>query len=495
MAKEKILVTGATGTTGRRTVETFGITGARYGRRSQREPRERAPALSTRRGFCWRPSRFSYNPTAFDGIGAAYFCYPLWPCAIEAATLFAQAAIEAEVSAIVNISQICARRESKSHAAFNHWIEERLLDRTGIPTTHFRPTFFAEWFIYPGHLAQINNGHVRFPFRVGTHAPIAGEDQARMIAAILESPEAHAGKTYDLCGPEEHSHQEWIARLSNILGREVRYEVTSDDETREIFAGWYGDFPAQHVVAVAKDYNSGLFSGTDEVIEKVTGKKPMSFDEFIGQRLSLFNEEKARRLADPPPKSDDLVTAQWRLKRAGRHDPRRRRRPAIAARPGKAARPNSTKASPYQSGDRLRGDLSRQSRPFRGQCRVAQHRPRFPRRLVGRPVVDFERLRDRLCRSPGVLRRLAERHRRDLSFLASVALFTAASAACAMANSVETLVAFRIAQAAGAALMTPTSLGLLLASFPAEKRAGAVRAWTAIGGFAAALGPWLAACS
>src|SRR5262249_22800013 len=85
--------------------------------------------------------------------------------------------------------------------------------------------------------------------------------------------------------------------------------------------------------------------------------------------------------------------------------------------------------------------------------------------------------------------RLAERHRRDLSFLASVALFTVASAACAMANSVETLFPFRIAQAAGAALMTPTSLGLLLASFPAEKRSGAVRAWTAIGGFAAALGP------
>ena len=85
--------------------------------------------------------------------------------------------------------------------------------------------------------------------------------------------------------------------------------------------------------------------------------------------------------------------------------------------------------------------------------------------------------------------RLAERHRRDLSFLASVALFTAASAACAMARSVEELVAFRVVQAAGAALMTPTSLGLLLASFPAERRAGAVRTWTAIGGFAAALGP------
>ncbi|WP_022723781.1 MFS transporter [Rhodopseudomonas sp. B29] len=85
--------------------------------------------------------------------------------------------------------------------------------------------------------------------------------------------------------------------------------------------------------------------------------------------------------------------------------------------------------------------------------------------------------------------RIAERHRRDLSFLAGVALFTLASAACAMASSVETLVAFRLAQAAGAALMTPTSLGLLMAVFPPERRSHAVRTWTAIGGFGAALGP------
>ena len=51
------------------------------------------------------------------------------------------------------------------------------------------------------------------------------------------------------------------------------------------------------------------------------------------------------------------------------------------------------------------------------------------------------------------------------------------------------LVAFRVVQAAGAALMTPTSLGLLLATFAPDKRSGAVRTWTAVGGFAAALGP------
>ncbi len=87
------------------------------------------------------------------------------------------------------------------------------------------------------------------------------------------------------------------------------------------------------------------------------------------------------------------------------------------------------------------------------------------------------------------LGRLAERYRRNNSFLLGIALFTAASAACAAANSVETLVAFRLVQAAGAALMTPTSLALLLACYPPEGRSGAVRIWTAIGGVAAALGP------
>jgi EmrB/QacA subfamily drug resistance transporter len=85
--------------------------------------------------------------------------------------------------------------------------------------------------------------------------------------------------------------------------------------------------------------------------------------------------------------------------------------------------------------------------------------------------------------------RLAERFPRNLSFLLGVGTFTLASAACAAANGVESLVAFRVLQAAGAALMTPTSLGLLLAVYPPEKRSGAVRAWTAIGGLAAALGP------
>ena len=87
------------------------------------------------------------------------------------------------------------------------------------------------------------------------------------------------------------------------------------------------------------------------------------------------------------------------------------------------------------------------------------------------------------------LGRLSESRRREHGFLLGAAVFTVASAACGAATSLPMLVAFRIVQAAGAALLTPTSLSLVLATAPAEKRHSAVRAWTAVGGVAAALGP------
>jgi EmrB/QacA subfamily drug resistance transporter len=85
--------------------------------------------------------------------------------------------------------------------------------------------------------------------------------------------------------------------------------------------------------------------------------------------------------------------------------------------------------------------------------------------------------------------RLADRFRREDGFLLGVAIFTVGSAACGAATSVPMLVVFRVLQAAGAALLTPTSLGLVLATSAPERRHGAVRAWTAVGGAAAALGP------
>jgi EmrB/QacA subfamily drug resistance transporter len=85
--------------------------------------------------------------------------------------------------------------------------------------------------------------------------------------------------------------------------------------------------------------------------------------------------------------------------------------------------------------------------------------------------------------------RWADRAGRKRAFLGGLALFTLASAACAAAPSVDVLVAARVVQAAGAAVLMPASLGLLLPEFPPEKRGLAIGLWAAVGGTAAAAGP------
>jgi EmrB/QacA subfamily drug resistance transporter len=87
--------------------------------------------------------------------------------------------------------------------------------------------------------------------------------------------------------------------------------------------------------------------------------------------------------------------------------------------------------------------------------------------------------------------RLSDRLGRRRTFFVGVLTFLAASAVCGFAPSVEVLVAARVVQAAGAAILVPTSLALLLPEFPLEQRATATALWGATGAIAAATGPSL----
>ncbi len=84
---------------------------------------------------------------------------------------------------------------------------------------------------------------------------------------------------------------------------------------------------------------------------------------------------------------------------------------------------------------------------------------------------------------------LGDRFGRKRMFLAGLALFTAASAAAALAPSTELLVAARALQGMGAAMVTPLTLTLLAEAFPATRRGMALGVWSGVSGSAVALGP------
>jgi EmrB/QacA subfamily drug resistance transporter len=84
---------------------------------------------------------------------------------------------------------------------------------------------------------------------------------------------------------------------------------------------------------------------------------------------------------------------------------------------------------------------------------------------------------------------LGDRFGRKRMFMAGIALFTASSAAAALAPSIGTLIAARAAQGVGAAIATPLTLTLLADAFPPDKRGMALGVWAGISGIAVALGP------
>jgi EmrB/QacA subfamily drug resistance transporter len=86
---------------------------------------------------------------------------------------------------------------------------------------------------------------------------------------------------------------------------------------------------------------------------------------------------------------------------------------------------------------------------------------------------------------------LGDQRGRRRVFVFGVAFFAAASLLCALAPSIETLVAARAIQGVGAALLTPGSLALLEASFHPDDRGSAIGAWSGLAGVSTAFGPFL----
>ncbi|WP_434607890.1 NAD(P)H-binding protein [Pseudomonas sp. D2-30] len=292
MTSPTILITGASGFTGRRTVEI--LREKKYAVRALvRTNDERADRLRQLGADVVVADLLDLNAVraALEGIKRAYFVYPIAPGLIEATAHFALAAREAGVESVVNMSQISARRVAKSHAALNHYTAERVFDWSGLDMTHLRPTYFAQWLIYPHWRKHIvEHSEIRLPFGSGRHAPIAAEDQARLIAAILENPQPHKGRTYPLYGPVELNQQAVADEVGRVLGRDIKYvAITLDQYRQELQSDGLQPFLIQHLLEVAKDYQQGVFAGEDSIIGEITGQPPMTVQAFVTLHKELFS--------------------------------------------------------------------------------------------------------------------------------------------------------------------------------------------------------------
>src|SRR5258708_16397680 len=137
MIQGKVWVTGATGDTGAATVEELLSRGHRV-RALAHGQDERSKKLQERGVDVVYGDLLDFGQVkaALTGVQRAYFVYPIRPGILQATAYFAQAAKEAGVDGIVNMSQISAREGAKSHAAPDHWLSDPVFACSHVTVPH-----------------------------------------------------------------------------------------------------------------------------------------------------------------------------------------------------------------------------------------------------------------------------------------------------------------------------------------------------------------------
>ncbi len=145
------------------------------------------------------------------GCETMYFSMSVSDAYLAATVNAAAVAKHHGVKAFINMSQMTVSQMSITETTPSpqhklHWLAEQALNWSGLPVVHVRPTVFLEGFfltLTPDTVRE--SDQIRLPFGEGKTSPVAAEDVARVIAALLANPQPHIGKIYHLTGPQSEN--------------------------------------------------------------------------------------------------------------------------------------------------------------------------------------------------------------------------------------------------------------------------------------------------
>src|SRR5690349_3673323 len=234
---------------------------------------------------------------ALQGVSRMFFAMAVSPDHLLAATVVASVAKEyGELEVLVDlsqmtVSQMTATSTAESHQQRLHWLAEQVLNWSGLPVVHIRPTVFLDTALFTTMAARSiqENGTIALPFGTGRTSPVAVDDVARVVATVLRDPAPHIGQVYELTGPRSVDMTELAAAFSRALGREVSY-VDLPPQRWEEQLPKLGLPPhvVQHIITMAKLHRDNRYDRTTDGVERVTGVPPQSIEAFVAARKNFY---------------------------------------------------------------------------------------------------------------------------------------------------------------------------------------------------------------
>ncbi|MFB7931495.1 NAD(P)H-binding protein [Streptomyces sp. NPDC056039] len=267
MSDEMILVTGATGKTGRRVVRML----------QERGVTVRAASRPGTPSFDWT-DRSTWEP-ALRGVTGMYLVVPGLgsPQAAQDIAAFARQASAAgsRRAVLLSVPEGGADQEHVLAA-------ERALEHAGLDWTVLRPRWFFQNFSEDFLHDPVMRGEVRLPAGDGKEAFVDAEDIAEVaVAALTEA--GHAGWHYELSGPRLMTFGDAVAEIARATGRDLRYvPLTAEAYADEQRAQGVPEEWVQLSAGLYEYVRSGGLASLGDGVQRALGRAPRDFSEYAG---------------------------------------------------------------------------------------------------------------------------------------------------------------------------------------------------------------------
>jgi uncharacterized protein YbjT (DUF2867 family) len=235
---------------------------------------------------------------AMDGMRRMFFNMSVSPDYLRATTEVCAVALErGHLDVLVNMSQMTVSQmtltstgESKQHRL--HWLAEHVLNWSGLPVIHVRPTVFLDnpLLTFLPKQAVRDRGVLVLPFGSGRTSPIAADDVARVVAAVLRDPADRIGQVYELTGPEVLDINGLAEQYSRALKQPIVAEEVSPDEwERDVLAKTgLPDHVKQHIATMARLHREGRYDRASADVEQLTGQPAQTVEQYVASNPDLF---------------------------------------------------------------------------------------------------------------------------------------------------------------------------------------------------------------
>lgn len=280
-----ILVTGATGNTGRAIVDALVERGAPV-RAMVRTDADRGKLPAGVEVVVADFDDAALVAAALGGAERAYLVTPSSEQAEEQQKRFADLAAKAGTRHLVVLSQFASDEHSPVRFLRYHAAVEQHVRDLGIGYTFLRPNLYLQGLLmFAGSISS--EGKFFAPIGDARVSAVDVRDIAAVAAVALTEP-GHEGATYTLTGPEAITHTQIAAALTDAIGRTVMFVDVPPEAFADSIRGLLPPWQVDGLLEDYAHYRRGEAATVSPAIAEVTGAAPHSVGQFAHDYAAVF---------------------------------------------------------------------------------------------------------------------------------------------------------------------------------------------------------------